>query len=80
MFFIVGVVLMHTLKTNYSDFFQEYKCVFWTTTLLLTIPLLFRGIFDFMNVSHKWSIFWSDKVTLYNSMFFILTDYFPILG
>ena len=79
-FFIVGVMLLHTLKTTYSEFYNDYKAILWATTLLLTLPLLFRGIFDFLELAPKWSKFWNNRITIYNSIFFILTDYFPILS
>lgn len=52
----------------------------WTATILMTLPLSFRAIFDFARINND-----SDKVTtewrtaLYNFVFFLLTTYLPIV-
>jgi hypothetical protein len=46
----MAIYLITTLKTAIPMFYEEYKCVLWTASILLSLPLSFRGIFDFSAV------------------------------
>jgi hypothetical protein len=47
-FFVVGMLLIHALKRNFMEFYVQYRKLLWTATLLLTLPLSFRGILDLL--------------------------------
>lgn len=81
-FLSVAVYLIKTLKLAIPKFYQEYRCVLWTASILLSLPLSFRGILDLSaNDSSKFLAFFTktDQRTLaYNISFFLLTTYFPV--
>ena len=55
-----------------------------TATVLLTVPLTFRAVFDGIKVVSPGFLAWVDedytRNAIYNSCFFILTTYVPIIG
>lgn len=82
-FFSVGFLMIQALKIHFKRFYLQFKCILWAATILLTLPLTFRSIFDFTRLSDKvqkseqgWNDF---NVALYNLFVFLLTTYLPIL-
>ena len=51
----------------------------WIVTFALATPLMFRSLFDALSLTKKWDHYFSDKTILYNTVFFIVVDLFPIL-
>jgi hypothetical protein len=54
----------------------------WSATILMTLPLSFRTIFDLMQLDSDYDT--EDKkepwrIALFNLYFFILTTYLPII-
>jgi cytochrome c biogenesis protein CcdA len=81
-FLTVGIRLIFALKKNFFQFYKEYRCLLWTATILITIPLSFRAIFDFTRIDHNPTNDIVDKEwskALEDSYFFILTTYLPIV-
>ena len=81
-FLFVGIIMNHQIKRYYRDFYAEYKCNLWTATMMLALPLLFRGIFDGMRAYSPWWSWWTAtdfRTASYNLMFFVLSTYIPIL-
>ena len=83
LFLIVAVHLILTLRETIPKFYEEYRCVLWTASILLSLPLSFRSILDFSaDKSQKFFTYWTatDKRTLeYNVSFFFITTYFPVV-
>ena len=81
-FLVVAILLIATLKLKIPQFYQEYRCVLWTASIVLSLPLSFRSILDFLaNNNDSFSSYFlkNDKRILeYNIMFFLLTTYFPV--
>ena len=49
-FLITSIFIVLRIKKYFYDFYKENKCILITATFGLSIPLLFRGIFDFVSV------------------------------
>lgn len=47
-FLIAAILLLISLKTAYPDFYFEFRCLLWSTTLVMTLPLFFRAVFDLL--------------------------------
>jgi len=81
-FFIVGVRLISALKRSFVEFYVQYRKLLWTATILLALPLSFRGIADFLLQISAIKKALNTKPwasALYNLFFFLLTTYLPIL-
>jgi len=78
-FFTSGVIMICALQSSFPDFLKQFKCLMWTTTILISLPLSIRSIIDFSNLSTNLDgpeHFWA---SLYNFLFFLFTTYLPIL-
>ena len=78
-FFTSGVIMIKALQRNFPEFLKKFKCLMWTTTVLISVPLSIRSILDFTNLSEyvqKHSPVWTQ---IYNLTFFMFTTYLPIL-
>ena len=47
LFFAVGIGMNYSLKNYFPDLYKNYRCLLWSATFLLTIPLFVRAIRDF---------------------------------
>ena len=45
-FLAAAIVLLFTLKMAYPTFYSEFRCLLWSTTLVMTLPLTFRALVD----------------------------------
>ena len=82
-FLIAGTKLLLTFRSNYKEFYKEFKCLLWITTAVLTLPLAVRAICDLLTGFRTWNTYWSStskKLTSYNMLFFLFTTYIPIIG
>jgi hypothetical protein len=77
-FLAAGTSLCLRFQKHHPAFYREHRCLLWIITFVLSLPLLFRAIFDFSvhfdGESHKM------KLAVYNATFFILTDFVPIVS
>ena len=84
LFIILGIVLLTKLKRHFPKFYSEHRCLMVTATLLLTVPLTFRAIFDGIKLISPEFLEWVDqdyeRNAIYNFLFFLLTTYMPIIG
>ena len=84
LFLVMGVVVLTKLKRHFPMFFGEHRCLMITATVLLTVPLTFRAVFDGIKVISPSFIIWVDenytRNAIYNFCFFLLTTYLPIIG
>ena len=85
-FFTVGVVKLRLLRIYFKDFFKQFGCSLWMANIALTLPLLFRAIFDAMRSDWpSWNNFWvTDPVDYYrlsgyNILLFFFGTYVPML-
>ena len=83
-FLIVGILLIKSLRTNFPKFYDQYKHILIIATVLLTIPLFFRAVFNGVKLCFPRFMVYVDadytRNALYNMIFFSLTTYLPILG
>lgn len=82
-FLVAGTKLLFTFKACYKEFYNEFRCLLWSTTIILTIPLCVRATCDLLTDFRMWNAYWSkssELLTSYNLLFFILTTYIPIVG
>jgi hypothetical protein len=74
--------MISQLKKTFDDFYRQFKCILWTAMILVTLPLTFRAIFDFIRMdSHviQWLNANMVNGAVYNLSVFVLTTYLPIL-
>ncbi len=78
-FFIAGIILLFQLKEKSKDFYNEYSCLLWVAIFVLTIPLTFRSILDAMTNIESWNVIVHKSITSYNTSFFFIATYIPII-
>lgn len=88
-FLILGIVflwaslaMIKALKANFSDFYETYSRMIWTATLVLTIPLPLRTIFDILKLWDKFEEVagkGDGSIAVYNFCIFLSTTYLPII-
>lgn len=49
---VVGIAMNRRLKSYFEEFYQENKCTLWTSTIGLSLPLLFRASLNLMRAYH----------------------------
>jgi hypothetical protein len=81
-FFAVSINLVMTLKDRAPKLYCEFKIILWSACFVLTIPLSFRAILDFLyqfNLPFQNYFNFDDhRMLSYNVAFVILTSYIPI--
>jgi len=88
-FFLLGIVflwasvgMMNALKLNFKDFYNSYRKLLWTATIVQTAPLFMRTFIILLN---QWPAFQKavdegdGTIAVYNFFFFLLTTYLPII-
>lgn len=84
LFIVTGIILIRKLKRHFARFYAEFHKLMLTATILLTVPLTFRAIFDGIKLISPKVIEWIDadmtRNAIYNFVFFLLTTYLPIIG
>ena len=80
----LGFVLLTKLKRHAPAFYGEHRCLMIWATILLTVPLTFRAVFDFIKLVKPEFLTWVNedytRNAVYNFFFFLLTTYLPIMG
>jgi uncharacterized membrane protein len=83
-FIVLGIVLLTKLKRHFPKFYCQYRRLMITATVLLTVPLTFRAVFDGIKIISPDFMAWVDlnytRNAIYNFFFFLLTTYLPITG
>ena len=49
LFTIPGMISVYLIKKHFIEFYNEYKCYIWTSTIGLPLPVLLRGIYDLLD-------------------------------
>ena len=84
LFIVTGIILIRKLKHHFARFYKEFHKLMLTATILLTVPLTFRAIFDGVKLISPAFMTWVDanmtRNAIYNFIFFLLTTYLPIMG
>ena len=64
-FFFIGLTISKILVQKFEAFYSSYKCALYGATFALSIPILFRGLFDIIraNVSKGWETYIQDSET-----------------
>lgn len=73
---------MKALKENFREFYDVYRKLLWAATLVLTIPLPLRTLFDLLKEWEWWNTLTNTgdgAVSVYNFFFFLFTTYLPII-
>ena len=83
-FFSVGCLMLVRLKRHFKDFYKHFGCKLWIANVLLTFPLLFRGVFDALKKNTSWTKFWFGsenyyRLSLYNVILITLATYLPMI-
>ncbi len=78
-FYVASISLTLKLRQHHPVFYKEHRLMLWIVTFALATPLMFRSLFDGLNLTRKWDQYFSDKTIIYNTVFFIVVDLFPIL-
>lgn len=87
-FFTVGVLMLRRLRIYYKGFFKQFGCSLWVANIMLTLPLCFRAILDWMSHYNTWIDWWFSenddgnnyyKESMYNLMVFLFGTYIPML-
>ena len=79
-FLTVGVLMNIKLSKHFPDFYKQYKCLLWSATILLTIPLFIRTAKDYAywhdEAFQKW---FEDHFMIVNTVYAILSLVLPII-
>lgn len=79
-FFAVGVIMNISLSNHFPEFYSKYRCLLWTATLLLTIPLFIRTVKDYLYYHNDEFANWYENNLAYtNTLFAILSTVLPII-
>lgn len=79
-FFTVGLIMNVSLSKHFPEFYQKYKCLLWTATLLLTIPLFIRTAKDYIFYHNDAFAYWYDAhLSVTNTVFAIISIVLPIV-
>ena len=82
-FFAASISLVLTLKDRAPKLYSEFKIILWCACFVLTIPLSFRAILDFLyqyNTAFQNYFTFNDHRQLsYSVAFVFLTSYIPIV-
>lgn len=82
LFFVIASSLVLTLRKQIPKLYEEYCGVFWLATIILSLPLTFRAIFDaLISKNEKFENYFFKtykRATSYSISFFFLTTYIPI--
>ena len=83
-FLITGIVLLHSLKNDFPKFYAQFSKLLTTATVVLTIPLMTRAIFDGIKFCSDGFVTWIDanqvNNSIYNLVFFMTSTYLPIIS
>ena len=78
-FFTVGTVMNLSLRKHFPDFYNTYRCLLWTATILLTLPLFVRSVKDYEYYhNEKFATWYSDHFVIDNTVYAILSTVLPI--
>ena len=84
LFIVTGIILIRKLKQHFKRFYEEFRKLMLTATILLTVPLTFRALLDGIKLVFPSIMVWVDgnltRNAVYNFIFFLLTTYVPIMG
>ena len=77
--------MLYRLKKYFPEFYGQFGRSLWFANCILTLPLLFRALFNFLNYSDTFYNFWFGdenyyRVTGYNILIFFLGTYIPIVA
>ena len=80
--FSIGYIMLDRLKRYFKDFYKHFGTKLWIANILLTLPLLFRGIIDLIKLDKAFSDwlfenYW--RTGLYNIILITLATYVPML-
>ena len=88
-FLILGIVflwaslaMIKALKANFSDCYETYSRMIWTATLVFTIPLPLRTIFDILKFVDKFDEVdgkGNVSIGVYNFCILVSTKYLTII-
>ena len=83
-FMVTGCVLLNALKQHFPKFYVQFSTLLTTATVVLTIPLMTRAVFDGIKFTFQGFSIWIDENKLnnsiYNLVFFLLSTYMPIMS
>ena len=60
LFIVLGIVLLTKLRRHFPKFFREHRCLMISATVLLTVPLTFRAVFDGIKIISPDFMAWVD--------------------
>jgi len=82
-FLAISVNLVLTLRLRAPKLYAEFKTILWCACFILSIPLSFRAILDFLyQYNAKFQAYFTatdHRELSYNIAFTMLTSYIPIL-
>lgn len=83
-FLTTALILLNALSRFFQQFYFKFKRTLIAVTILMTVPLAFRAVFDGLKALLP---SWADLIdsnnfnnSLYNFVFFLLTTYLPIVS
>ena len=81
-FFSVGCMMLRKIRRYFKDFYKQFGCKLWIANILLTLPLLFRGLLDAAKLNKTFNDYWREndyRVACYNLMIITFGTYLPML-
>jgi len=79
-FFTVGVIMNCSLSNYFPDFYENYKCLLWAATILLTCPLFIRSAKDYSFYhSESFANFYNTHFVIDNTVYALLSTVLPVV-
>lgn len=50
--------MLRKIRKYFKDFYKQFGCKLWLANVLLTLPLLFRGLIDAANLNKSFRAYW----------------------
>lgn len=78
-FLTTGLLMIHAIKNNFTEFYLKVGCILWAATMLLAVPMFLRGINWFLQIqSANYSDAYNSHIAESNAIYCILTTIFPV--
>lgn len=80
-FFATGILMIFSLKSYFTEFYDKVSCVLWGATMLLAIPMFLRAINWVMQKNYQdyYDLYYGN-LAYSNAIYCLLTTIFPVVA
>lgn len=80
-FLTVGILMIYSLKTYFTEFYNKVRCVLWAATLMLSIPMFLRASnWILQEMSPKYYRVYYDNIAIANACYALITTIVPVVA